>query len=87
MIHDGYTASAGEGIIDLDPDEHDRNPDESDDPNGFSEEEKKRIMKNLSVIHSSTGHSSYQLLFNVLRRRQVDPRVIRFAESFQILSM
>ena len=87
MIHDGYTASAGEGIIDLDPDEHDRNPDESDDPNGFSEEEKKRIMKNLSLIHSSTGHSSYQLLFNVLRRRQVDPRVIRFAESFQILSM
>lgn len=83
MIHEGHMVFAGEAAIDLDPDEPNRDPDDQQDPNGFSEEEKKRIMKNLSLIHSSTGHGSYHLLLNALRRRKVDPRVLKLAETFR----
>ncbi len=83
MVHEGYMVFAGEGIIDLDPDEPNRDPDDPQDPNGISDEEKRRIMKNLSLIHSSTGHGSYHLLLNALRRRKVDPRVLKLAESFR----
>eukprot|EP00438_Fugacium_kawagutii_P011095 Skav218153 [mRNA] locus=scaffold2428:64809:65537:+ [translate_table: standard] len=55
----------------------------SGQPGELTEEEKHWIMKQLSLIHDSTGHGSYHLLLNALKRRQADPRVIELAKTFR----
>lgn len=49
----------------------------------LSEEEKKRINRQLSLIHSSTGHGPYSSMINALKRRGVRPCVLRVAQDFR----
>ena len=48
----------------------------------LSEVEKKRINRQLSLIHSSTGHGPYSSMINALKRRGVRPCVLRVAQDF-----
>ena len=48
-----------------------------------SSEEERRILKNLSLIHSSTGHGSYASLLKALKARNCSPRVIEIASKFR----
>ena len=41
------------------------------------------IKRKLYLLHAATGHSSTRNLINALRRRNVDPLVLRLAEEFQ----
>ena len=49
----------------------------------LSSEDKQRILRSLSLVHSSTGHGSYQQLLNALRRRNVSNRVLKLAQEFR----
>ena len=49
----------------------------------LTEEEKKRINRHLNLIHSSTGHGAYSSLINALKRRGVQPNVLRLAQDFR----
>ena len=50
---------------------------------GLSDEDKKRIRRQLNLIHCSTGHGSYHLLIKALQRRNVDPQVLELAREFR----
>ena len=41
------------------------------------------IKRKLYLLHAATGHSSIRNLVNALKRRNVDPLVLRLAEEFQ----
>ena len=57
--------------------------DEVENPNPLTTEEKDRILKQLSKIHSATGHGSYNLLLKTLQRRQVSPQILEVAKTFR----
>lgn len=51
-----------------------------------SKEEKDKALRDISLIHASTGHGSYHLLVQALKRRRVHPEVLQLAEGFRCSS-
>ena len=47
----------------------------------FSEEERKKWLHKIHLLHGATGHGSKQQLREVLQRKQVDPRIINLVDE------
>ena len=46
-------------------------------------QERDKILRQLSLVHSSTGHGSYHLLVQALKRQQARPEVLALARTFR----
>ncbi|CAK9063413.1 Retrovirus-related Pol polyprotein from transposon TNT 1-94 [Includes: Protease [Durusdinium trenchii] len=46
-------------------------------------QERDKILRQLSLVHSSTGHGSYHLLVQALKRQQARPQVLALARTFR----
>ena len=54
-------------------------PRRAEDPKTFKE----RIRKQLYLLHAATGHSSLKHMIDMLKRRNVDPKVLEIAQEFR----